>query len=171
MTKELEKRSALRVKRIHWVAGSLLLMLSIGAWFVFKPTANNQLPTKIFAQADFPIYYYPSSSIPQGFSLDRNSVKFSAQALFFTLHNGKQTITITEQSLPNTFSAAKYPNAEKVSGADGEAIINYNGTRPVGALFGKGQSDSQTLVLLNSNDQVQNETMRDMLRRFRIIKH
>lgn len=166
-------RTRLASKRLLVTAlPAVLLLIGTAAWFLAgrhdQPPTNDLLPASVVRQAGFPVYYY-SGQPPHGFTLDTDSAQLSQGTLLFVLRNGNQRITVTEQLLPSHLSADQYPKTERVAGAAGDAVITYNGTRPIGALFAAATNSggARSMILLTANEHVSTETMRDMLRQLR----
>lgn len=177
--KRTERRKTLAI-----AFGFIVITAALVLGTLYALTADPAEPTaeasSLLASAGFPVYYYVDKP-PKGFQLDSAASSVSQDVIILTLVNGKQKVTVAQQRIGSEMSPTDYPNAEKVEGADGEGLISFDGTRPIGALFGitddtkpadegtAGKSE-RTLVLLNPNDQVRAETMRELVRELRLLQ-
>lgn len=110
------------------------------------------------------VYYY-SPTPPHDFKLDEESVSLSGGFLTFQLENDKnQKVTFTEQSLPKELQYSKVESGEKVEGASGSATVTFKEGRVIGTLLTK---DKQTMVMANSQDSVDTNAMKDLIRQLK----
>ena len=162
-----------RLPKTTWLllSAAALLALIVIVPFLTKPwrQGSNVLSATVTSQInDFEPYYF-ATDIPGGFTLNEKTVTYNKGVLFFQLENSTrgQIISVTEQLLPEAVANNAYSKAEVVNGADGKAIISYEGTRTMGALFSAKQHNTQTLVLITTSNPIAKETVGDMLRALR----
>lgn len=103
-----------------------------------------------------------------GFSVNSSKIAYSQGILIFQLQNNQgQSIAVTEQLLPESVADNTDPSATQVQGADGSALVTYNGTETTGALFSNTARGRKTMVLLNTTDPISQSTVEDLLRGLR----
>jgi hypothetical protein len=109
----------------------LLLLVASGGFLLYMSQTKNSISPTIVKTAEFPIYY--PASVPAGYELDSNFTRLSSGILFYKLHNGADTISVTEEALPqNPPDLASIPGFNQLSTDAGNAIAGtYNKTPTV----------------------------------------
>lgn len=76
----------------------IIIAVATSTWWYFSSKGSGPIPKKIRQSVNFSLYY--PSQLPAGYSLDKSSVKFSNQIVFFNLKSVDNTINISEQTAP-----------------------------------------------------------------------
>lgn len=144
-----------------------LLVLAIFAtgFKVYEKSQENKIPPDIRSQiTSFQPYYLPKKyDLPKDFELDKESVRYEFGTLLFSLTSPEgQTINISQQSVPKEFSAegGSFVGKDSVDTKNGKATISYVDGRTSAFLI---TNDQKTLIILNSNQAVENDVMRGIL--------
>lgn len=152
------------------VTSIIVVVVAGGTYFFILRRSPQQASSTSFATLTANVVGFQSFefNVLDGFSVEASTVSFSQGVLLFQLSNNqKQTIAVTEQLLPQNIADNVDPNATKVDGADGTAIVTYNETTTTGALFSNTVSGRQTMVLLNTTAPISQSTVEDLLRGLR----
>jgi hypothetical protein len=149
------------------VFGTLLLILTL--LYVLRPEARqaSQLPADTVKQVEGFTVYYPNP-LPRGFQLDTKTASYSNGVLQFQLksRNG-QTISFSEQKLPDDLRASQVVGKESVPTEHGNATVSLVDGRSIGYLLTK---DTNSMVLVHTNDKVESSTFKDILRGLEPVK-
>lgn len=171
-----KKRRAPKWLRKNWVwaAAGAAVVLAVGL-LVWQPWASRDtglIPPSVLGQiSDFTPY--EPEIFPNSLRVQKSSVKFTNDVLFFRLANpvGKG-LTVSEQLSPRSLSDRDYSSFgyEKVDGVDGTAYITRDKTRTFATFFATGQNNRPTMILINTNDPFTSDNLKDLLRSFRVAQ-
>jgi hypothetical protein len=173
---KITRKAALSAAKKHkqWVLAGGIVTVVLAGLLVWRPWMKpaEGLPKKTLAQINVFQPYYFTPDLPEGFTLNKQSVRYENNILLFNIRDAtrNQTVSVTEQLLPESLSGVSYPDATNVPGVDGKAIIKYDGTRLIGGLFSTKHHNRQTFILLNSTDPIPQSQVEDMLRSLRPAK-
>jgi hypothetical protein len=147
--------------------------ISIGIYAIHRNSKNaavgTSLPISITSKITTFMPYTPH--LLDGFTISLRSVKYSQNVLLFNMSDKlAETVTVTEQILPTSVEAARYPSATTVEGADGQALIDYSGTETIGTLFSNPYKGVPTMVIINTTAPIQQSDMEDLLRGLRPVR-
>jgi hypothetical protein len=115
----------------------LVILLSVGL-FVWKHkiSSASPIPKNIVKSVNFSIFY--PSPLPDKYSLKKDSIKIQTQILFFTLQNGDNKISVSEQSAPPNppdLQLLTQAGFSKINTTLGQAVQGTNGSRAVAILL------------------------------------
>jgi hypothetical protein len=164
-------RTLRAVRQKWWLAGSVLLaVIALGgvlAWHPWQRDNNLVLPRTVLAQAQNFTPYQPLL-LPAELRVEKSSVTFNKGILVFRLTDPSgRGLTVTEQASPPQLSQRTY-NFEKVDGVDGTAYITRIKTRTFATFFATGANKKPTMILINTTDPFSDDTLKDLLRSFRV---
>jgi hypothetical protein len=144
-------------KRRLVVAAPIILVVALitGASFYFL-RADAKPPAQLVNIADsiyYPIYY--PSRLPSGYSYTDGSAKIQNSFVYYKLHNGTKTITVTQQAVPaSSVNLQKLPEYSNLNVPAGPAAIGVSVGNPSAVVA----ADS-TLVNVNSSKGVSKDTV------------
>lgn len=150
----------------HWwvLAGGVVLIIALTIVVTWRPWQANlaQLPDSVAGKITTFVPYYFTDSIPKGFAVDEHQLSYSDGVLFFEVKDAKnQTVVISEQSLPPSFSNMTPHGDLTISHVDGQAIISTREGRTIGTLI--TNKEPRALVSLNAADSVSAITMTQIM--------
>lgn len=158
---ELPQRSKPVKKSRKWLKSSwvnlarllvlaLILASSLWTWHYFKDRAK-PIPNNVRQSVSFPLYY--PSSLPDGYSLDKGSIKVEGQIIFYLIASGSKKISISEQVVPNPAPDIKNvqgnSSIKKIDTSFGKAILGLYRGAPVAIMLTK-----TTLINMNASSDV-----------------
>jgi hypothetical protein len=150
-------------------AGLMLLTLligSTGAWFYSRQNAG-PIPKSIVTSVAFPLYY--PVALPDGYKLQKSSVKNVDGLVFYTFSMGANNIYISEQALPavppDLGKLVELLEFKKVDVKTGSAVIGLNTGTPA-AIF----TTNTTLVSINATKNVPSDLVSDLVKSLVLYK-
>jgi hypothetical protein len=134
-----KKRHFKNFLQLKYVA--LLCVLLVAALILFLLVINRSsgpIPQNIKKSVSFPVYY--PSSLPRGYALEKSSVQYENQILFFSLNHGSRKISVSEQVAPKNppdFDLIQKGNTsfKKLDTTGGEAIYGVSQSIPAAILL------------------------------------
>jgi hypothetical protein len=119
---------------------SVVLLIALASGVVYlhaRRTSAKPLPAAIVGAANFPLYF--PLDVPEGYALDRQSIKQGNSLVYFIIKSSTTSITFTEQAIPTIqpdFEGIlkKDNNYKKIDAHAGDAILGLNGEIPVAIL-------------------------------------
>ena len=133
----------------------LIVAACIGGTIIYQTGENSPIPKAIAEQANFRVYY--PAKLPTGYKPQKDSTKFIDGVLFLTLSDGKNSITISQQQMPDPAPDLKWRNFKEISGSLGKIYFGKNGKQPtaLAAVAGtfiavSGTPDVQDTALLST---------------------
>jgi hypothetical protein len=102
---------------------------------------DSPIPKNIEKSVNFALYY--PSNLPNGYSLDKNSVKSENQIVFYSLSSGDKKISISEQAAPSN-----PPDFEKIQ--KGNTSFKPLDTAGGHAIYGVSQKTPAAILLTNT---------------------
>jgi hypothetical protein len=105
------------------------------------------LPSQVTASVNFPIFF--PSSLPAGYTLDKNSASVQKQIVFFSVSNHERKVSISEQAVPKNLpdlSTLQKANSsfKKMDAAGGQALYGVAQSYPVAIV-----ATNTTLINMN----------------------
>jgi hypothetical protein len=97
--------------------------------------------------------YYPSK-LPSGYKYTDDSVKLNSGLFYYKLHNGKKTVTVTQQAVFGTVNLQKLPKYSSLDVPAGPAALGISVGNPSAVV-----STGSTLVSINSSKGVSKDTV------------
>lgn len=129
---------------------TVVVLIAVGFYFM-KP--KDSIPKNIKKSVNFTLYY--PEKVPDGYSLNKGSIKIDNNILFFTLNNGGAKITVSEQSNPGKrFDFSQTPGFGEVSASAGEAVVGQISSQYVGILIA-----DKTLVNIYTSNNVSRDVI------------
>lgn len=141
---------------------ALVTVLLIGAFSLMHHKRAQPLPAVITNSRAFNMYYFKSNQPPNGLRLRPGSASLTNGTLVYSLVDDKnEVIGITEQKLPEEFTNSVLQGTEVVQTSHGKATIsNIAGGRTTGSLT----TTDGTLILVNTDDPISADTIKEVLR-------
>lgn len=143
----------------------VLLVVVATTTLIYKRSQGNTLPKDVKSQVSGfqPYYFSKNEQLPSGLKIDRSSIRYELGTLFFKLStpDGK-SVTVSQQSVPKEFSAegGSFIGKESVDTKNGKATISYVEGRTSAFMI---TNDRKTMVILNSNQAIETDTIRSIL--------
>jgi len=115
MTNGLQSTKSLRFNHIKYLVILLVIIVALVTGLtVFVRADKYSMPSSITKRVDFPLLFLKKPS--NGYLLDKNSIKYSAQPddsnLFsFVVYNQNTSITFSEQAYPEALIYDKFTNS------------------------------------------------------------
>lgn len=158
-------RSILKKKILIPLVLIVVLVCSAAGGFWLLKDTEETLPSDIRSQIkDFQPYYLPKEyTLPDDFEIDKESVRYEQNTLFFSLKSPSgQIVTISQQAVPEEFSAAggSFIGKDSVETKNGKVTISYIDSRTSAFLITK---DQKTLIILNSNQAIETDVIRGII--------
>ncbi len=124
----------------------------IGVWQPWRP-AGAKLPPAIAKQVNGFVPYYFAGSLPKGYKVNERQMSYSDGVLFFEVKDPKnQTIVVSEQTLPASFSNITPRGDQTITDVDGQGVISKREGRTIGTVItGK---EPRALISLNAAESV-----------------
>ena len=147
------------------IAVVLLLVIVLAVFFLRNNTAAppDQV-TSLAARINYPVYY--PSRLPAGYSYTDGSAKLQSGLLYYKLHNGTKTISITEQPITaSSVDLQKLPNYSSLNVPAGPAAIGVSIGNPAVVI-----ATGSTLVNINSSKGVSKDTVISLAMKINEIK-
>lgn len=167
MGEEEVKKSHISKKKLLIGFSFFLMILIIGVTglLIYKKSQANTLPQEVKSQVSGfqPYYFSQNEQLPSGFKIDRSSIRYELGTLFFTLTSSDgKSITISQQPVPKEFSAegGNFIGKESIDTKNGKATISYVQGRTSAFMI---TNDRKTMVILNSNQAIETDTIRSIL--------
>lgn len=156
------------------IGGVCLLIVLVSAtsgFVVYKKSQENTLPSEVRGQiTGFQPYYLPKKyTLPNDFEIDKESVRYEQNTLFFSLKSPSgQIVTISQQAVPQEFSAAggSFIGKDSIDTKNGKVTISYIDERTSAFLITK---DQKTLIILNSNQAIETDIIRGIISSLDVI--
>jgi hypothetical protein len=83
------------------------------------------LSKEVLESVTFPVYY--PQPVPAGYSLKKDSVKYTNEILFYTLKNAQGEITVSQQIKPQSVpDIAHFKDFSPISSPLGTAVVGKN---------------------------------------------
>lgn len=144
---------------------SVVVLASLAGGFWLTRDTGEVLPSDIRAQINsFQPYYLPKKyTLPNDFEIDKESVRYEQNTLFFSLKSPSgQVVTISEQAVPEEFSAAggHFIGKDSIDTKNGKVTISYIDGRTSAFLI---TNDQKTLIILNSNQAIETDIIRGVI--------
>lgn len=159
-------RYKFRIKFIVGITLGLIIVAGVGAWFYSKQNAG-QIPQAIVKSVAFPLYY--PVALPDGYKLQKSSIKNVEGLIFYTFSMGANNIYISEQALPavppDLGKLVELLEFKKVDVKSGSAVIGLNTGTPA-AIF----TTNTTLVSINATKNVPSDLMSDLVKSLALYK-
>jgi hypothetical protein len=144
---------------------AILLLLAAAGLFVFlRLRDRSPLPSGLIKELTYSVYY--PVSIPQGYYLDKSSVKTNDSILFYTFvtESANTPITVTSQAIPTGF------NAQAIIGQTSIPAVSLT----IGVIYDISTSQESkymlpagdTLMFINSPAKVSNDLVLTLARSF-----
>jgi hypothetical protein len=115
----------------------LVVALSAGLFvWRYKISSASHIPKNIVKSVNFSVFY--PSPLPDNYSLNKDSIKIQTRILFFTLQNGDNKISVSEQSAPSNppnLQLLTQAGFSKINTTLGQAVQGTNGSRAVAVLL------------------------------------
>lgn len=135
---------------------AILSALSISVLQLTHKQASPKELSDVRKTVSFPVYY--PSSLPNGYIFKNGSVAAQNGVLFYKLQNGSQTVSISEQAMPDPPPDIKNSqannNVKQINIADGRALVGLYKQTPVAIALTK-----TTLINLNTSGGVTNDAL------------
>ncbi len=119
-----------------------ILAIGIGSYIAYshlhEPARyEKSVFASITEKTDIQLYY--PSSLPNGYTLDEQSVQLKAGVVFFSVFNGSKTIIISQQVIPkeNPPRLDNLPDFKQFSVTSGNAAVGLENEKSVGILTTK----------------------------------
>jgi|GEM_PF-2434052 len=161
--KKLIKHIPARLRH-WWVLLGCVVIVAAGLLLVWRPWQAElaRLPNNVSGQITTFVPYYFAGNLPKDFKVNERQLSYSDGVLFFEVKDTKnQTVVISEQSLPPSFSNITPHGDLTISHVDGQGIISTREGRTIGTLItGK---EPRALVSLNATDSVSAITMTQIM--------
>lgn len=77
---------------------ALVLASAAGAWFYYQKNNTSPLPKSIIASANFSLYF--PTKLPDGYTLDKSSVKKDGDLVFYNFVKNNSTVFVSLQAKP-----------------------------------------------------------------------
>lgn len=131
------------------IIGITLIVLVFGlllGLYLMKP--KNPFPENIRKEISYPLYY--PEKLPEGYKLDKSSVKVESNIMFFTLDNEDKKIIVSEQAIPSQPpDLANIQGFKKFNTSSGDAVIGSNVGRPTAILL-----SNTTLITISGDNKI-----------------
>jgi hypothetical protein len=141
-----------------------LLLLAIGLLVLTTRSGqkdNYHIPQPVIEMANFTPYFY-KGTIPENFTAKEADTSYVSNVLLIRLVNNKnQTVTMTQQALPQDLAASGLVGAESWPGIPGEVTFSSTNDRTTVTLF---TADKKTMIILNTADAIETSTLKELLR-------
>ena len=136
------------------VTATLILMCaSILIAIIHKNNTDNTPITKeLMSQVDFNIYY--PKSLPEGYSLDRKSVKLEKNVVFVSFTKGSGTIVMSQTKMPDYDPGLNWVGLEELKISIGTAYTGRNSGRAVALI-----STKDTLINIAATPDVPDQAV------------
>lgn len=160
-----EFRVSKKLLAISGAALLLLLLLVGGGLYLQSSSKPKGLPKEVVANiSGFQPYYFSSDQkLPEGLAIDDKETRYEQGTLFLTIRSADgKTINVSQQPVPEEFSAkaGSFIGKDSFDTSVGKASVSYIDGRTSAFVVTK---DSQTLIILNSNQAVSADTLRLIL--------
>jgi hypothetical protein len=161
-TAPISKPKAKRKKILIGIILILLITAAAGSYKLFRTAA---LPAQVVNIADTLNYsvYYPSK-LPGGYSYTDGSANLKTGLFYYKLHNGKKTITVTQQPVLGTIDLRKLPKYSSLNVPAGPAAIGVSVGNPSVVI-----ATGSTLVNINSSKGVSRDSVIAVARKIKAI--
>lgn len=153
-------------KLVLAVIFSFALLIVVLSFLYFNRVSTVRLPADISQQISGFQAYFPknTSALPDSLKIDKKSVRYQNGVLFFTIVSEKDrsNIVVSQQPVPKEFSAqgGNFVGKDTIDTKNGKATISYVEGRTSAFMI---TNDQKTLVILNSNQAIQTDTIRMIL--------
>ncbi len=164
-----KKSSSHKLSLVIGLLLALITLLSLALFIFLRAEDRKGLPANVTSNVqDFTLYYFDKNIPPDQLSLREETVNFSGGLLVFTLVNQLgQTLSITEQKLPDDLQNSTLQGDENFDTTYGKATISsIDDGRTTGSLLTK----DSTLILLNSADPIDLNNIKNVLRSLSPVK-
>lgn len=160
---------ARRLPRLLLVIITLVILLAAGvlAWRFSLPH-DQKLPANITSQThNFTPYFYAKNP-PAGLKLDTDNVTYNQGILLFRLTNkAGQSVSISEQALPEDLKNSRPQSKDTIDGVPGFAALAHTDGRSAITFIAK---NPDALIVINTKDSVDTDALKDLTRQLRPIR-
>ncbi|HSW80706.1 MAG TPA: hypothetical protein VLG47_08055 [Candidatus Saccharimonadales bacterium] len=155
--KETDKKRKKRRRILFWsVIGVLIVISAVSGFLLWKFSPKPAISSSIQKEAGYPLYY--PNPLPNNYTLDKSSIKYSNGIVSYTLSNGGKKITILEQTAPQ-----QQLDLQNMAGF--YSLPSKNGQTVSGIVAGKPVvivNTSTTLVNITADDKSQVKTINNL---------
>lgn len=140
----LKPRPKSRKKLIVCIVVILIVLCVLVGLYLTRP--KTPIPENIRKQADFPLYY--PERLPDGYKLDKGSVKYENGVVFYSLVKDSSSLLISEQSIPsNPPDLDHLKGFSKIATFAGNVALGSVNNQPTAILL----TDSTLLTITGKN--------------------
>ena len=160
----LNELDARRRRFLYIIPAIIILIVLAGFLYLKKPAAP---PAQLVDLADTVNYsvYYPSR-LPGGYVYTGGSAKIQTGLLYYKLHNGAKTITVTQQPVVGSpINLQKLPQYKSLDVPAGPAAIGVSVGNPSAVI-----ATGSTLVNINSSKGVSKDSVIAIAKKIKAIK-